>query len=511
MKKILIKIIIFIVAIISIIYIVYNFSIRKKKHRNIEEYKNNNEKTVATNIRIGAIEVDILNPLISKNNSVQNISRLIFEPLINLSSDYKLEQCLATEWIKMNHNVYIIKLRENVKWQDGEEFNSDDVIYTINAIKKEAENSIYYYNVKDIKKVYKLDEYTLKIVTNGEIPFFEYNLIFPIISSKSYSKNKTLSGTGIYYIEKNSKRTVVLKKNENWWKSTHLKLDSITITKYNSTDEALMDFEKNKVDLITSTLIDINEYVKQIQCRIKEFKGREYDYLALNCKDNVLKIKEVRQAISYAIDKDEIIKKVYNNKYKRSNFPLDFGNYLYSDNLERIDYNLEKAKAILKNINFKGNIKLKLLVNKENEDRIKVARVIKRQLKRIGIQIKIVIKNKEQYTKDIENRRYDLVLTGVTHGFSPSLNTYFNENNIANYKNKNIIKLIQEIENSEEQEKKEKLYQIIKYYNEDVPYISLYYDTNTLIYSNNLIGNIQPNSYNIFYNIENWHREYDKK
>ena len=49
-----------------------------------------------------------------------------------------------------------------------------------------------------------------------------------------------------------------------------------------------------------------------------------------------------------------------------------------------------------------------------------------------------------------------------------------------------------------------------EYYNKDVAFISLYYNTNTLIYTKNLKGEYTPNAYNIFYNIENWYREYNK-
>ena len=65
------------------------------------------------------------------------------------------------------------------------------------------------------------------------------------------------------------------------------------------------------------------------------------------------------------------------------------------------------------------------------------------------------------------------------------------------------------IEKSEEENKIE-LSKMLKIYGEEVPFISLYYDTVTLITSNKLKGNIKPNSYNIFNNIETWYREYDK-
>ena len=54
----------------------------------------------------------------------------------------------------------------------------------------------------------------------------------------------------------------------------------------------------------------------------KQYEGREYDFLALNCEDTILKYKEVRQAINYAIDKENIVASVYNNNYSVANFPL---------------------------------------------------------------------------------------------------------------------------------------------------------------------------------------------
>ena len=65
---------------------------------------------------IGVAELDTINPILSKNQNVQNISRLIYEPLVNLSNDYKTEPALAIEWAKQDGTTYIIKLREGVNW-----------------------------------------------------------------------------------------------------------------------------------------------------------------------------------------------------------------------------------------------------------------------------------------------------------------------------------------------------------------------------------------------------------
>lgn len=533
MKNIATKIVTIIIIIILVIYTIDNIYINKERKKDNQEIIKTNEKIIANDMRIGIINFDNINPILSNNVNIQNVSRLIFEPLINLSSDYRLESCLATEWSKSDKNTYLIKLRENIKWQDGKKFDSSDVVFTVNMIKNLKDKSIYYSNVKNIKDINKIDEYTIKIITDKEVSYFEYNLIFPIMSSKYFNEdnfnlnNKNINppGTGMYYISDNTKSEVVLKKNTNWWEEKELKLDIINLKLYNNLNNALEDIKTNNIDLISSSLTTINEYLKGVQCNKIEYIGRNYDYISINCEDNILKDKNVRQAISHLINKDEIISEVYNNKYIKSDFPLDFGNYLYSENSSKINYDTDKAKELLKKSGWKYENKnwskkennkyrvlsIEILVNKNDKNRVKVCELIKNQLKKVGIEVSINKKETKSYEKSIKEGKYELALTGNTYSFAPLLDTYFMSDNIANYNNKDIIDKIKKIENNDnEEENKILLSNIIEEYNKDVPYVSLYYNSSTLIYSNNLKGDIKPNSYNIFNNIETWYREYDK-
>ena len=143
-------------------------------------------------------------------------------------------------------------------------------------------------------------------------------------------------------------------------------------------------------------------------------KGRKFDYLAINNQKRELQNKEVRKAIYYAIDKKEIIYNIYNNKYIASNFPLDYGCYLYQNNEEKDEYNPTQAKGTLtdagwnyrNNIWRKGNSKLEfnLVVNSENEERVRVAELIKEQLEKIGIKINIVKVNNNIYNNYLKNK-----------------------------------------------------------------------------------------------------------
>ena len=190
-----------------------------------------------------------------------------------------------------------------------------------------------------------------------------------------------------------------------------------------------------------------------------------------------------------------------------------------------MEYNLENAKRILENAGWTYNtknwskkidgenkiIELEILVDEDNQKRVKVAELIKEQIKKLGINIEIKKVSENEYKNNIERKEYSIAIINNTYGYSPSLDLYFEKNNISNYDGKNIINKMNQIEQENIEDKKRILLnEIIDEYNTEVPYISLYYDTYTIVYSNNLIGEIEPNSYNVFYNIENWYREYDK-
>lgn len=104
------------------------------------------------------------------------------------------------------------------------------------------------------------------------------------------------------------------------------------------------NFKIGNVDIISTSDNAYQEYIGNIGYNVKEYKGREYDFISLNCKNNILNEKEVRKAISYAINKTKIISNIFDNKCYVAEFPLDYGNYLYTKDMPSKEYNIEQAK-----------------------------------------------------------------------------------------------------------------------------------------------------------------------
>ena len=485
------------------------------------------------NIRLEISSLDNLNPILSKNQNVQNITKLIYESLLSVTEDFRLENCLAVEWSKVEATSYIIKLRENVKWHNGNDFLARDVKYTIEKIRELGNDSIYFNNVKNIQQVEIVGNNIIKLHLYEEEPFFEYNLTFPIICEtffggediRNTQKNKIPMGTGMYKInEVDLSSQIELKANSNWWNinNSKYKTEIITVKMYSSISEAYNAYKLGSLDLLTIKTDNIKENIGTIGYNTKEYYGREFDYLALNTQSQALSNKEVRQAINYAINKQDIINSIYDGRCIEADFPLSYGSYLYNKEKSDYEYNPDRAKQVLSNNGWSftnkywqkkieySNVRLKLtlLVNSYNNQRVDTANKIKENLENIGIQVNILAVKDKTYDRYIENKNYDIVITGVTVGLSPSLNRYFKDGNLANYTGDEARSILNEVKNiSDTNRLLEKYNRLQSIYLEDRAYIGLFFNKETTIYNKNLSGLIEPNWYNIFYNIDTWYRK----
>jgi len=516
---------IFIVFIIIIIGAVI-YKVNKEEESKIEEPTiTQAEEEIVKEITLGVAEFDTMNPILSQNKHIQEISRIVFDPLLELDEQYKLQKCLAEDWAKTSETTYLVKIRDDIKWSDGTQLLVEDVIFTIQTLKNVS--SIYTSNVQNIISVDKVDEDTLQITLDREIPFFEYNLIFPIMSRTYYEgqdfgttdKNNMPVGTGKYKIVQNINNAVILNKNE-YYKRDELTLEKITISKYANLGELYNSFKLGKTDVITTTNTRIEDYIGTIGYNKQEISGREFDFLALNTQNPVLSNVEVRNAITHAINKENIVASLYNNKYKVTNYPLDYGNWLKGEAGD-FSYNPELAKQILqqngwefkynrwqKTVNYSTKtLNFRIVVQASNKTRVTVAEMIKADLEAIGMRVTIIKASDSQYKYYLQNKNYDSIIMGTTLSLTPNLETYFGTSNYANFSNEELTNLINEVKNiTKEELLQEKYNRIRQIYNEQNPYIGLYSSYYNVASSWALIGSIPANWYNIFVDINNWYK-----
>ncbi|MBR3325487.1 MAG: hypothetical protein IKG14_05545 [Clostridia bacterium] len=486
-----------------------------------EEIEEVNETTetisVVGNLKMGISNFDTMNPLLSNNKEILNIDKLIFEPLINITSDYNTEKCLAKEINKTSDNEYQIKLDTSIKWQDGSSLISKDIQYTVDRLKEI--NSIYSPNVRFIESVEVPDSETAIIKLTEPVRFFEYYLDFPIVSSSYYlnedfqSSGKIPIGTGMYKIASIDDDKVFLIRNDRWRfiKEKTPKTESITITKSTSMGEIFNSFKLGNMDIINTNMPNYAEFVGTMGYNRREYAGRNYDFIAINCYDSLLSSKEVRKAINLAINRDNIISSVFNGTKTASYSPLDYGSYLYDTNT-RVKSNQEEAKKILendgwtytnerwqKNIDgYVARLTLSMVVCDDNEERLNTIYNIQSQLQEVGIVLNVARVNRDRYYQFLNEKNYQMILTGVTNSVNPDLSYFYGQNNIANYYNDDIMSKIEILD---------KYSEIEKQVADDVPYIGLYRNKGAVILNANVGGDFKSNNYYTYYNFNEWFRQ----
>lgn len=527
---------IFIIVVIGLLsfagYTIYQQNFKKKQNQEAQNIVTNEASVNKIHdMRLAIYGFDTINPILSTNRTVQDIDKLIFEPLLNVTKEFKLEPCLATEYSKVGDDSFVIRLSEKAKWHDGMALTAKDVKFTIEKIKEV--NSIYRSNVEHISSVEIIDDHTVKLILDSNVPLFEYNLTFPIMAEHYYidqdfvntGKNKNPVGTGKYKIAGAEGNQITLKDNPNWWNiKEDLSLETININIYSSMGELYNAFKIGNIDLINTSNPSPQDYIGTIGFNTKELKGREFDFISFNTGSEIFSYSEVRKAVASAIDKNNIVASVFNNKYFVADFPLDYGHWLYDEGSAKVEYNLDHSKKLLEESGWtlkngvwqkydeerKKTIRLEfnLIVNDSNAARKAVAENIKVQLAQSGMIVNIGYVSDAQYNNYLNKKNYDMIIGGTYTSYNPSLDLYFGDGNLANYTTDEIKGIMNDVKSiKDEKLLKEKYKRLAEIYRDEVPYIGLYFNKNVVVYSPNLVGDIAPTWYTTFYNIEHWYRQ----
>ena len=520
------------------IVIIMGFAIYKVSKSNNSENANNLDSSSSiattekgTELTLAIANYDTINPIITKNKQVQDVTKLIFESLVNITSDGKAEPCLAQEWETTDNMTYIVKLKTGIKWSDGTYFSSNDVKFTIDRLlqDKEAKHAVYAENVKHLKEVDIIDNTTLRIILSKKIPFYEYFLTFPILSSSYYgqdkfwdtNKNDTPITTGRFVISEHIGNKIILTKNQNWWNKGEddSVIDKVTINFYSSVAEMYNAFRQGNIDLISTKNKDYKQYIGKIGYKVTEIEGRNFAFLALNTNSEILSDINVRKAIRYAINKDEVTAKAYDGSYFKANFPLLTSSYLVEDknenyfNLGKMEDKLKDAgwyfrkKQWKKTVNYKTKaLELNLVVRK-NTNREKVAEYIRDKLAEQGIIINVISVSDDDYQNYLNNKNYDMILSEMTNPISPDLTSYFGEGNLANFNNDEAKKILNELYSiTDKEELKTRFKKLYDIYNSEVPYIGIGRNKIYVITNSYLNGEFESKWYNLFFKFKDWYK-----
>ena len=272
MKSNLIKYIFIVFVVFIIGFAVYKINFKDSDNNEVNEtntVKNTqNEESI---LNIGISDFDNINPLITNNKDIISLSTIIYEPLIKITDDYNIELRLAEEWSKTNDKTYLIKLKDNLKWEDGTSVTGTDVKFAIEKLQEGK--SVYSDNVKNIKSVEIIDGNTIKLNLNNAEAFFEYNLIFPIVSYAQfkdedfYKSRLAPISTGMYKVISATTEKIELSINENWYNSNDVerKISKVVVNFYDTMGDVYNSLKIGNIDMLCTSKTDTEEYIGTIR------------------------------------------------------------------------------------------------------------------------------------------------------------------------------------------------------------------------------------------------------
>lgn len=495
----------------------------------------------------------LFSPLLSTTTYDNNVNSLVYSPLILLDENNEYQPGLAEKYEFSDDKLTLtFNLRKGVKWHDGEEFTADDVAFTFTSI---ADPKYTGSRFNEISKIVGAQDYHdgksdsisgIKVIDPNTISFTYTEVYAPALSNFSqrgiipkhiWSKvdiadwenqsdllNKPI-GTGPFKLtDFKADQYVELAKNDSYFGGTP-KIDKF-IFKVTNTETELSELAKGDIDVVTLSSIKEEELkeLKDAGIKIEEKPSANYQFMTMNSNREFFKDKKVRQAITYAINRKGMVTSLLEDHGQVVNAPLSLAGWAYPESgLNNYDYNVEKAKELLKDSGWNENngvlekggkkFEVELVVPTGNKSREQSAPIIQQNLKDIGITVNISTMDvASAMAKTKGEGDYDMALLGFTLEVDPGdANRYWSSSiangsqfNFSNFINSKSDELIDNATKTVDRDERKQIYaEWAQLINEEAPYVFLYSQNDVRAYNPKLEG-YKYSAYSIFPNIQNW-------
>jgi peptide/nickel transport system substrate-binding protein len=394
------------------------------------------------------------NPIYATNSVDSSVSRLIFSGLMKFNSQNQLVGDLAKS-VKRNetNDVFTIELKKDIYWHDSKPITSDDVVFTYKLIQNPDAKSPFNAYFKSMK-IEKLSEHQVKfalphplsafpqLLTIGllpkhkldKIPAYqlrseEFNTVSPIGSGPFVWDSIQISGQ----TPESREEQIGLSANKDYYEGVP-ELDKFIIKAIRDENNMISQFNKRQIDAMVGldkktdnveSDLTINEYEFSLNAQVMVF---------LKTSNDVLKDKSIRQALTMATDRTEIIRGLgYAVKPVRGPFLLS--HLGYRDDITQLKYSKNKAEKLLEKsgwtigpdgIRAKNKVPLSFsLTSKNNSEYAYVSQILQRQWRDLGIDLKVDLLEDAELQSAIALHNYDSLLYGITVGGDPDVYSYW--------------------------------------------------------------------------------------
>lgn len=365
-------------------------------------------------------EPESLDPHKIESAAAKELLFNVYQGLVGVDTDGRLIPVLAEDWEISDDNLtYTFYLRSGVRFHNGDALDAGDVKYSIERLLDEATAHPYRHNFTIIESIEVVDESTVKITLKEQYTPFLANLAMvtsAIIPDGYRDFDQKSAGTGPFkLVEYTPTQEVVLEKFAHYWEPGLPYLDKVvfkTIPDYFTALQALKTGELDVVPRIDSALV--SEIQADSSLKLVSSPQNLVQLLAINNQRSPFDDVRVRQAINYAINKQEIIDGVmhgYGTEIASNMSPVM--KVWYEDLTDYYQYDPDRARQLLKEAGYEDGFKAVLAIPSPWQQHIDTGEIIVSQLSEVGIDLDIEIVEWGIWLQRIyANRDYDLTIIG---------------------------------------------------------------------------------------------------
>ena len=397
-----------------------------------------------------------LNPALAIDAPSREVLRRLHSDLITIDrATQKTVPALAESWTHSpDGKRYTLKLRKNLKFSDGAPFTADDVLFswTLYLDPSSPQRDLLIIDGKPIE-AHKIDETT--VTFEFPQPYAPAERLFDSIAMLPRHKLEAawksgklrdawpitappseIVGLGPFRLKEfKPGQAVVLERNPYYWRANQPYLDGIEFRLLADEDLQLARFVSGDLDILNRLSMKSVDFLKSKGAEVTDLgPSLEYNFLCFNLSSDATKpwfqSREFRLALSQAVDRDAIVKLVYQNRATPLSTWITPGNRLWRDDkLKPIARSLPKAKELLKTAGFHWDssnrltdntgkrVEFSIVVSSSSAERQQMATIIQADLEQLGIAVNIIpLEFRSLYERVANTRQFNAVIQGLGGG-----------------------------------------------------------------------------------------------
>lgn len=449
-------------------------------------------------------DATFLNPVLAQDSASSDINSFVFNGLIKYNKDLNgFVGDLAESWKVENGQEPTITfhLRKNVYWQDGKKFTADDVRFTYDKIMDPKTNTVRRSSYELVKSAEVIDPYTFRVTYKepfspgldswgmGIIP--KHLLENADINTTSFNRHPI--GTGPFrFVEWVSDEKIVLEANRRYFEGKP-DLDGIIYRIIPETALNEMEILTHGVDYSSISPFEYRRMKEIPFIRVYSQPSLGYTYLGYNLKNPLFRDKRVRRALTYAINREQIVQYVLYGLGVVATGPFPNQMWYWNPNVKPIPYDPRKARELLAEAGWKPNkygilekdgkpFQFTMITNSGNDTRRDVGVLVQRQLREIGIDVTLELYEWSVFIKDfIDARHFDACILGWGLSVDPDAYEIWHSSqiekgfNFTSYRNPEVDQLLVGGRREYDMQKRKEIYwRIHELIADDQPYTFLF-------------------------------------